>query len=89
MPRHLRITMKKGNAMTKALGGKIVDKASDVISAPIRAFYDSKGAKATRDADILRKTRMYDDAPNFTSKGTPTDALKMRTASEAIKSRYK
>lgn len=81
---------KRGGAMTafgSALKNKIVDKTSDVLSAPTRAYYAVKSRRSAMDADTLSKTRQMKNVPDFDASGSPSTASKYRAASEAIKKR--
>lgn len=80
------------NALKNRIKGvkkAVIGTTSDVLSAPARAYHGAKGARATREAGILRKARGYKGAADFDSKGDPTDALKYRTAADVIRSRRK
>lgn len=70
------------NSFAKALKNKIVDKASDVLSAPARAYYGVKSARSNMDANTLKKARAYDNSPS-------DEARNYRAAAAAIKKRYK
>lgn len=80
------------NSLTKAIGNKlgkvknaVIDKTSDVLSAPTRAYYGLKEKQANSDANVLKKARQYDNAPN-----TPgSDAFKMRSMADAIRNKRK
>lgn len=76
-------------ARVKGVKKKVIGAVSDTISAPARAYYGAKAARSGREADTLRKARAYDDAPDFDSKGAPTEALKTRTMANAIRDRLK
>lgn len=65
---------------------KIIDIASDVLSAPVRAYYGSKARQANSDADVLQYARKFDDAPNVHN-GMPTDAFKARNVAESVRER--
>lgn len=80
------------NGRAKALMGRIkgavIDKASDVMSAPARAYYGLKSRRSASDAKVLRQARAYDNAPNFDDKGMPTDAFKTRSVADAVRAKY-
>ena len=66
---------------------KVIDKTSDVLSAPARMTSNAKIRQSTRDFQALRTARAYDDAPNFDNFGRPTNALKARTAADEVRQR--
>lgn len=77
------------NAATKALGNvkkKVVGVASDVLSAPARAYYGAKGRQADRDTAILKLARNGKGAPQF-SGGKPTTAFMAQTMADEVRSR--
>lgn len=93
-------TIARNKAANKALLNKIgsavettkktiVDKTSDVLSAPARAYYGMKSAQSDSDTKTLKTARSYDNAPSFTSTGAPSDALKARTMADEVKGRLK
>lgn len=57
--------------------------AATVMSAPSVISSKIKGYKADRDANIIKTSRAYDNAPNI-DRGGPTDAMKSRTAADRI-----
>jgi len=85
------------SALDKAFKNKIsgvkkaiVDKTSDVLSAPARAYHGAKQKRADSDYRTLKRARAWDDAPSFDRHtGMPTDAFKARTMAGEVKSRYK
>lgn len=77
------------NLKTKALRNRVVNKTSDVLSFPKRAWYGSKAQKFNREASIVKQARGYDKTPNMDERGNPTEAAKYRTASDAIKFKYR
>ncbi len=66
---------------------KVISVASDVMSAPARAYYGAKQAQGARDYNTLKRAKAYDDAPSFDKLGNPSDALKARTAADEVKMR--
>lgn len=79
-----------GTALNNKISGAkkaVVSVASDVMSAPARAYYSAKSRQADRDYNTLKRARAYDDAPNFNRDGSPSDALKARTAADEVKMR--
>jgi hypothetical protein len=79
--------MNKIGGTVKTIKNTIIDKTSDVLSAPTRAYYGAKSAQSGRDADALKLARGYKGAPSFDSSGAPSDALKARTAADEVRSR--
>lgn len=77
---------RKTKALMNKTGKAITDAVGSALSAPARALYGMKGAKATSDANVMREARKYKGAPNFSSKG-PTDAFKVRTMADAARMR--
>lgn len=82
------------NACTTALKNKVngikktvIDKTSDVLSAPARIYYGAKERQGNRDADTLKNAREMKNVPDFDKKGAPTEALKVRTAADVIRDR--
>jgi len=74
---------------TNKAKNKIVDVASDVLSAPARVYYGHKSRKANTDAYILGKARATAGAPDFNDDGSVSDAFKAREVSETIKDRIR
>lgn len=81
------MSRKLSNIFHKA-AGTVIEKTSDVLSAPARARSKSKIARSTRETKILKQARAGKGAPQF-HKGKPTQAFKLQTAAEAIRSRHK
>ncbi len=93
-PRHAARNRKAASALGTALSNKIsgakkavVSAASDVMSAPARAYNGAKSAQASRDFNTLKRARSYDNAPNFDRLGRPSDALKARTSADEVRMR--
>lgn len=80
--------MHKINALSKAIGKKVVGTASDVLSAPSRARHAIRGAKYDRERNALTTARKYDKAPNYDGSGKITDAFKARSVAEGIRRKY-
>lgn len=79
-----------GNALNNKIQGAkkaVIDKTSDVLSAPARMYYGAKSRQSDRDYNTLKRARAYDDAPSFDKLGNPTDALKARTAADEVRMR--
>lgn len=70
-----------------AIKKKIIDVASDVLSAPARAYYGVKSMRANSDADAIQRARKYDGAPDYNNDGSVTDAFKARSAADAARER--
>lgn len=68
---------------------KVIAVASDVLSAPARAYYGAKSSQAKQDYSALKRARSYDNAPSFDALGNPSDALKARTAADDVRMRRK
>lgn len=66
---------------------KVVSVASDVLSAPARAYYGAKSSQSKQDYNTLKRARAYDGAPSFDKLGNPSDALKARTAADEVRMR--
>lgn len=80
--------MKNIKRYTKAIKDKVIDKTANVISAPSRLKSKLKQKRAESDYKVLKGARSYKGAPNFDDEGRPTDAFKMRTMADAVKTRY-
>lgn len=83
------------NTKAKALLNRIrgvkkalINKTSDVLSAPARAYHGAKAMRSNNEADILRTARDYDNAPDYDDEGNATDARKYRSAAETIRSKH-
>ncbi len=74
-------------ALVNRMKKSLVDKTSDVLSAPHRAYYGMKARKAAKDTQTLRTAKSYDNAPDFDN-GAPTDAFKARSLADRIKRKY-
>lgn len=75
--------------MIKKIKNKAIDMMSDVLSAKPRWKAKKAMKQADYDVAILKKARSYDNAPDFDDMGMPTDAMKVRTAADAVKMRLK
>lgn len=79
-------------ALKKKIGGvknKVIDVASDVLSAPAQLKYKINKAQVDSDVAGIKKAREYGNAPSFDERGMPTDAFKARSMRDAIKNKYK
>lgn len=78
----------KTTALKKKAGAfksKIIDVASDVLSAKNRLASKRKEQKYNVMADTIRGARAYDNAPDFDNKGKVTDAYKTRFMADVYK----
>lgn len=68
---------------------KSINATANVLSA--KAQIKSKLSRMRSDADVkaIKRARAYDDAPNYDSKGRPTEAFKARSVAESVKRRIR
>lgn len=71
----------------KALKNKIIDKTSDVLSAPTRAYYDSKSRQYNREAQILRDARQMGRKRGTVTNGKPDEVMATKSAADSIRMR--
>ena len=74
-------------SLARKVKEKAVDITSDVLSAPARAYYGVKANRANADADVIKKARDYDNAPDWTNEGEVSDAQKTRFMAKLAKER--
>jgi len=79
------------NSITKALGGvkkKVIDVASDVMSAPAQIKAARSKSRADSYTKALKLARSYDKAPSYDEKGV-TDAGMARSLAEDVRDKIK
>lgn len=69
------------------IGRSIVDKTSDVLAYPKVRKAKKIIEQSTKDFNILRRARNYDNAPDFDEQGQVTDAFKTRSLARDVRKR--
>lgn len=83
------------NPLASALSNKIrgvkravIDKTSDVLSAPKRAYHGMKARQAQRDYEVVKGANASKGAPSRDFKGNVLDAHKYRVMADVVKDKY-
>ena len=70
-----------------SFGKGVVDKVSNVMAAPARAVANYKISKSGLQADVLRQANASKGAPQRDASGAITDAFKIQSVAEGVKSK--
>lgn len=65
----------------------IIDKASDILSAPSRIASSIRKSASDSDYKVLKAAQGYKGAPNFNDDGSVTGAFKTRSVASGIRKR--
>ena len=66
---------------------KILNFVGGVLASPSVLASKIRAKRSDRDFKILRYARNYDEAPNYDSRGRPTDAFKARSLADEVRTR--
>ena len=77
------------NSKSSALKKRVTNAVGSVLSAPSRVKHGLRASRFGSQAKVLQQARKYDDAANFDASGMPTDAFKVRSVADGIRSKYK
>jgi hypothetical protein len=68
---------------------KATDVTGTIIASPKIIKSKMSIKKGAKDLKTIERARAYDNAPNFNSKGKPTDAYKARSLAKDVKDRVR